>query len=105
MVALDDYFKPGERVDLIKMDIQGYELHALQGANRVLADNPDIKVLLEFWPYGLKQAGANWIDLITALEGRGMVIQRVSAGGLIPFHSESASESADWFVNLFASRM
>src|SRR5262249_14245936 len=28
MVALDDYFKPGERVDLLKLDIQGYELHA-----------------------------------------------------------------------------
>ena len=27
---LDDYFKPGERVDFLKMDIQGYELHALQ---------------------------------------------------------------------------
>jgi FkbM family methyltransferase len=105
MVALDDYFKPGERVDLIKMDIQGYELHALQGATRVLADNPDMKVLLELWPYGLKQAGANWIDVITALEGRGMVIQQVSTGGLIPFHSDSASESADWYVNLFASRM
>jgi FkbM family methyltransferase len=105
MVALDDYFKPGERVDLIKMDIQGYELHALQGATRVLADNPDMKVLLEFWPYGLKQAGANWIDLIAALEGRGMVIQQVSTGGLIPFHSDSASETGDWYLNLFASRM
>ena len=104
MVALNDYFKPGERVDLIKMDIQGYELHALQGATRVLADNPDIKVLLEFWPYGLKQAGANWIDMIAALEGRGMGIQQVSSGGLIPFHSDFASESADWYVNLFASR-
>src|SRR6266513_4688309 len=27
MIALDDYFKTGQRVDLIKMDIQGYELH------------------------------------------------------------------------------
>ena len=58
MVALDDYFKPGERVDLFKIDIQGYELHALQGARRILNENPEIKLLLEFWPYGLKQAGA-----------------------------------------------
>ena len=29
IVALDYYFEPGERVDLIKMDIQGYDLHAL----------------------------------------------------------------------------
>jgi FkbM family methyltransferase len=104
MVALDDYFKPGERVDLIKMDIQGYELHALRGANRVLEDNPDIKLLVEFWPYGLKQAGANWVDLIAALERKGMVIRQVSSDGLIPFHPGSVSESPDWYVNLFASR-
>jgi FkbM family methyltransferase len=104
VVALDDYFKPGQRVDLIKMDIQGYELHALRGANRVLEENPDIKLLIEFWPYGLKQAGANWADLISALEQKDMVIRQVSSEGLIPFHPGSASESADWYVNLFASR-
>jgi FkbM family methyltransferase len=104
MVALDDYFKPGERVDVIKMDIQGYELHALRGANRVLEDNPDIKLLVEFWPYGLKQAGARWVDLIAALEQKGMVIRQVSSDGLIPFRPGSTSESADWYVNLFASR-
>ena len=100
---LDDYFKPGERVDLIKMDFQGFELHALRGANRVLVDNPDIMLLLEFWPYGLKQAGANWISLIAALEQKGMIIRQVSPSGLVPFQSGSASESVDWYVNLFAS--
>jgi FkbM family methyltransferase len=105
IIALDDYFKPSQRVDLIKMDIQGYELHALRGASRVLADNPDIKLLIEFWPYGLTQAGANSADLIAFLEQKGMCIRQLSFAGLVPFRSDSASDSAGWYVNLFASRI
>src|SRR6266480_6618527 len=101
--TLDDYFKPGESVDLIKMDIQGYELHALRGAKRVLADNPNARLLLEFWPYGLKQAGANWMDLIVTLESKNMTLCRVAKRGLAPFRSESVNESPDWYLNLFAS--
>jgi FkbM family methyltransferase len=103
MVALDDYFKPGARVDLIKMDIQGYERHALRGADRVLADNPGIKLLFEFWPYGLKQAGASWVELIEDLKEKGKLIQQVSSEGLSAFDLRSISESEVWYVNLFAS--
>ena len=103
MIALDDYFEPGQRVDLIKMDIQGYELHALRGASRVLADNPSANLLLEFWPCGLKQAGANWIDLIATLKSKNMAVHEVAKHGLVPFHLKSVSENWDWYVNLFAS--
>jgi FkbM family methyltransferase len=103
IVALDDYFKPDQRVDLIKMDIQGYELHALRGATRVLADNPAAKLLLEFWPDGLKQAGANWLELVDTLASKNMAIFEVTNRGLVPFRSESVSESPEWYVNLFVS--
>ena len=103
IIALDDYFKPGQRVDLIKMDIQGYELHAVRGAGRVLADNPNAKLLLEFWPYGLRQAGASWRELIMALEAENMSVHQVTTQGLIQFPTESITENPDWYVNLFAA--
>lgn len=45
--ALDDYFKPGTRVDFVKMDIQGAEVKTLNGMRRVIADNPSIVLLVE----------------------------------------------------------
>ncbi|MFN2541160.1 MAG: FkbM family methyltransferase [Chthoniobacterales bacterium] len=104
MVALDDYFKPHEKVDLIKLDVQGYELHALRGAERLLQENRNIKLLLEFWPYGLKQAGATWRDLVATLERHGLVIQQFSTDDLEPFRASAVQEQEEWYINLFASR-
>jgi FkbM family methyltransferase len=104
MVALDDYFTPGQRVDLLKLDVQGYELHALQGAQRIVNENREIKVLLEFWPYGLKQAGVNWNELIEMLEGFAMNVMSVRADSLIPFEAGKVRTDVNWYVNLFASR-
>ena len=104
IIALDDYFKPGQRVDLIKMDIQGYELHALRGADRVLADNTDLKLLVEFWPYGLKQAGSEWVELLNTLQSKNMLVSEITNRVLVPFRAESARETQEWYVNLFASR-
>ncbi len=104
MVALDDYFKPGQRIDLLKLDVQGYELHALQGAKRIVNENREIKLLLEFWPHGLKQAGVNWGELIEMLEGFAMNIMLVRANSLIPFEAPKVRTDANWYVNLFASR-
>jgi FkbM family methyltransferase len=104
IVALDDYFKPGQRVDLIKMDIQGYELHALRGASRVLGDNPKAKLLLELWPYGLKQAGATCAELLETLQKNNMAVFQVTKHGPVPFVPSSVRESPEWYVNLFAWR-
>ena len=104
IIALDDYFKPGQRVDLIKMDIQGYELHALRVASRVLADNSDLKLLVEFWPYGLKQAGVNWVELLDTLQNKNMLVSEITNRGLVPFTAGSVRETPEWYMNLFVSR-
>jgi FkbM family methyltransferase len=78
MVSLDDYFSPGQRVDLIKLDVQGYEMSVLSGAQRILTENADIKLLMEFWPYGLKQAGVKPMDLLDFFKSRGFHIKLVA---------------------------
>jgi FkbM family methyltransferase len=74
-VALDDYFAgKNVRIDLIKMDIQGAEFFAVQGMRRTLAKNRSVKLLTEFWPFGLKRAGVQAGDYLRLLEEIGLKI-------------------------------
>jgi len=104
-VALDDYFKIGERVDFVKIDIQGFEFHALQGAERVLKENQDIKLLLEVWPYGLALAGASFELLCALLKHHGFELFLVEKDGLRswPDIIWDASDPKVYF-NVFATR-
>jgi FkbM family methyltransferase len=58
-ISLDSYFAGDSRpLRLIKLDIQGSELHALRGMTGLLRRNPDVIVILELWPRGLRGCGA-----------------------------------------------
>ena len=79
VTTLDDYFPAGKRVDLIKLDVQGYELSVLRGAERVLKENRDIKVLMEFWPYGLRKASTDPGDILNFARLHGFVVTPIPA--------------------------
>jgi len=79
VVSLDDYFSEYPHdIDLLKIDIQGYEHFAIVGANQ-LFQKKRIKVILsELWPYGLKLAGCDWRNYLQILEESGFSLWEIN---------------------------
>jgi FkbM family methyltransferase len=68
-VKLDDFFKKlNSKIHFIKMDIQGSEAMALEGLKATIKNNSRIKLMTEFWPYGLNQAGHSPSDYLKTLK-------------------------------------
>jgi FkbM family methyltransferase len=77
-VCLDEYFVDNcPSFTLIKMDIQGAEIHALRGMKRLLANSPNVRIAIEFWPLGLHRAGWSGNDLINLLEDYGFDLYEI----------------------------
>lgn len=51
-----------EKIDLIKIDIQGFELTAFTGMENLLSKQNNIKIIAEYWPHGFKRAGTSAIE-------------------------------------------
>jgi FkbM family methyltransferase len=71
LVAVDDYFTRGESVDFIKMDIEGYECHALRGMEHTIRRSPAVRIVGELYPYALRRAGTDvhtLLDLLRSLD-------------------------------------
>lgn len=92
MVSLDEFLPPGQPVDLVKMDIQGAEGMALRGMKRILASNPRLAILMEFWPEGLRTAGCPPETVLSELEEIGFSLYRIDerTGGLGRVHDRTA---------------
>lgn len=73
-----------ERIDFIKMDIEGAELSALRGAELVLQRYRP-KIMIEINKHACNQAGYSPRDILAYLRRFGYGFQRIGAGGrLIP---------------------
>lgn len=49
-------------VDIIKIDIQGYELTAFKGMTHLLGTASRLKIVAEYWPHGFKRAGTSAVE-------------------------------------------
>jgi len=78
-VTLDDFFESvvkNNKVNLIKIDTEGAEGLIIEGAGRILSDN-DLKIIMEFWPYGLRNIGTDPLELLHRLQNYGFKIRLI----------------------------
>jgi len=69
---------------LVKLDLQGAELHALRGMRQVLRETTNLVVILEFWPRGLRTCGSDPRELLALLEASGYQIWQLDRRGRTP---------------------
>lgn len=75
-IRIDSYFSTAIRKpELILLDIEGYEMLALEGADDVLSQKPEL--ILEINEKMLKRAGTSSGEMYNMLESRGYTIEPV----------------------------
>jgi FkbM family methyltransferase len=70
-VPLDDVLGELGRVDLLKLDVEGAEVHAVTGLAHTLRANSGITVMFEWSPEQIRQVGDDPSALLDLLRGHG----------------------------------
>ena len=74
-ISLDRFFEEKDIVfDFIKMNIEGYEMAALEGMPRIVKRSPHLKLITEFCPEFLIRAGFSPEEFLKTLLGHGFNI-------------------------------
>ena len=96
VVRLDDFCSERgiERIDFLKIDVEGFEYQVLCGARRMLAEHKIGAVLLEVIPLGLHNAGVSLSDLECLFHDVGMEAVRPTCGGFEACDFSSAVEAS-----------
>ena len=110
-ISIDDYITSAEKnnkVDFIKMDIQGFEMQAVQGMQKTLENNKDIRIISEFWPYGLRKAGSSLTEYFNFLTAKGFICYLLKKNFLEELSLEKAKSmeqlGEEHYFNIFATR-
>jgi len=74
-VTLDEFLKQNiTPIDVIKMDIEGAEMRALDGMENIIRQNPDLKIITEFCPFYMEKCGSSAATYFERLKSHGFKI-------------------------------
>lgn len=95
VTPLDALIAPGQRVDLVKIDAEGFEPQVWRGMSRIVADNPGLAVIVEFGPEHLRRAGVTISAWLDAFQKPGFIAFEIDeiSGALTPLRPPASLES------------
>lgn len=94
-VKLDQFLKDKtDRVDFIKMDVEGAEALALEGMKELLKKNGDVTVIMEFFPYFISAMGSSPERMVS------MILDELGFNMFIIGHDYSMEHSDKNFVQV-----
>ncbi len=107
-VSIDDYLGANLKVDLIKMDIQGFEMQAVKGMIKTFQNNSSLKLISEFWPYGLKKAGSSVSEYYHFLIDAGFRVFILHDNSLEELNSDAVKKleglGEEHYFNIFVTK-
>ena len=108
IIKLDDYYnkKSINKINVIKMDVEGAELDTLRGMSNILTENKDVVLFVEFNPESIKKAGMLPKDQLAFIDDLGFKIYVIyeSAQKIKPMNVDQIIDSCVKTTNLLCSR-
>lgn len=109
VVTLDSYIKD-EKVDLVKIDVEGAEISVLKGMDSIIKNNPKISIIIEYYPALFLAQGLSNSSLLEELSGRGFLLYPIDdKNGRIekPIDSlqikDFAKNFSEKYINIYAT--
>jgi FkbM family methyltransferase len=95
---LDDVLAADPRVDVIKIDVEGFERAVFEGASAVFAASPSLKMIMEFTPQ------VHGPELLDFLRGEGFSASHILRTGHVRAVRDVSALMSESSVNLFLAR-
>ncbi|MBR0673792.1 FkbM family methyltransferase [Neoroseomonas soli] len=105
-VRLDGMFPdPTFRIDVMKIDVEGFEGRVLRGMPKLLERSPGLRIVMEFGPQMMKEAGVPATEVAAMLQGLGFSAWGIGPGGaLTPMGWDALAEKTQGLQNLVVAR-
>lgn len=98
-----------KKVDFIKIDIQGFEYAAFLGMKEIFKTNKDLKIITEFYPLGMHNAGVRYLDFFRLIWDSGFIVYKLENNSWSEFVESdierfTAIKDEFTFVDLFIKK-